>query len=50
MQYRKDTTYQTDVRFGLVFLIILALLLISGCNCTAGNDAISATVCKTDRE
>lgn len=50
MKYRKDTIYQNDLRFGLAFLIVLALLLLSGCDCTAGGDAISGTVCKTDWE
>jgi predicted small secreted protein len=42
--------YQTDARFALLFfLVLLAALLLGGCNCTAGSDAISATICTTDK-
>ena len=40
MKYRKDTIYQNDLRFGLVLLIVLTVLLISGCNHTVGIGAI----------
>lgn len=32
---------------GLV--IILVLLLLAGCDCVAGSDAVTTTVCKTDK-
>ena len=42
--------YATDSKFTLlVLLVILTALLLGGCNCTAGNDAISSTLCTTDK-
>ena len=42
--------YATDSKFALlVLLVILTALLLGGCDCTAGSDAISSTICTTDK-
>lgn len=49
----KDDSKQlwaTDARFMLLVLaVLLGALLLGGCDCTAGSDAISSTMCKTDK-
>ncbi len=50
MKYRKDELYGTDLKIGLVLLLILLAVLLSGCDCVAGSDAISKTVCTTDKQ
>lgn len=43
-------TWATDARFTLLVLtLVLGALLLGGCDCTAGSDAISSTMCKTDK-
>lgn len=50
MIYRPDRQYRTDSQLALLVLVVLlAALLLGGCNCTAGSDAVSATICTTDR-
>jgi len=50
MKYKSNGVYETDMKAGLIILACILAVLLTGCNCTAGSDAISATVCTTDSQ
>lgn len=47
---RKKYKEAMDMFLSFIILGLIALIVLSGCNCTAGSDAISKTVCADDKD
>lgn len=47
---RKKYSEAGDFFLSVLVLFLVALVVLSGCNCTSGHDAISRTVCADDKD
>ena len=47
---RKKYSEAGDFFLSVLVLFLIALVVLSGCNCTSGHDAISKTVCADDKD